>query len=162
MSRKWVINASPLIALGKVSRIGLFEKMCLNPVVPEGVARELDGGSADDPARAWIRGEGTAFVRRVEEIPSLILSWDLGKGETEVISWAYLNPGYEAILDDRAARNCAAALGIRVRGTVGIILLANREGMLHEVKPLLSQLIKSGFRISPDLLRAAYKLADEE
>ena len=162
MSRKWVVNASPLIALGKVSAIHLLETICLDLVVPEGVARELEQGSADDRARAWIRGKGASSVRRVAEIPPLILSWDLGKGETEVISWAYLNPSYDAILDDRAARNCAYSLGIGVRGTIGIILLAKKEGALPLVRPLLSQLTKSGFRISPELLRAAYKLAGEE
>jgi predicted nucleic acid-binding protein len=83
-------------------------------------------------------------------------------GETEVISWAYFNSGYEAILDDRAARNCAASVGVPVRGTIGIILLAKKEGVLFQVKPLLSRLMASGFRIAPELLREAYKLAEEE
>lgn len=85
----------------------------------------------------------------------------MGRGETDVISWAYLNPGYEAILDDRLARNCAASLGIPVRGTVGVILLAKQEGLLSEVKPLLSRLMESGFRIGPELLQEAYELAEE-
>ncbi len=102
------------------------------------------------------------MVRRLADIPPLILSWDLGRGETEVISWAYLNRDYEAILDDRAARNCASSLGIRVRGTIGIILLAKKEGALPQAKPLLNQITESGLRISPELLRAAYRLADEE
>ena len=162
MSRKWVLNASPLIILGKVSGITLVEKMCSDLIIPEGVFRELDRGPADDPARNWIHGEGASFVRRLEKIPPLILSWDLGEGETEVLSWAYLNSDYVAILDDRAARNCASSLGIRVRGTIGIILLAKKERILPEVKPWLNRLIESGFRISHELLRAAYKLADEE
>lgn len=162
MNRKWVLNASLLITLGKVFAITLLESMCSDLVVPEGVVRELDQGSADDPARNWIHGGGASFVRQLEEIPPLIMSWDLGEGETEVISWAYLHPGYETLLDDRAARNCASSLGIRVRGTIGIILLAKKEGMLPQVRPILGQLTESGFRISPELLRAAYKLADEE
>lgn len=162
MSKKWVVNASPLITLGKISGISLLERMCSDLIVPEGVVWELDKGSADDPANVWIHREGASFVRRLEEVPPLVLSWDLGKGETEVISWAYINPGYEVILDDRAARNCASSLGIRVRGTIGIILLAKKERVLPQVKPLLSRLSESGFRISSELLRAAYRLADEE
>jgi hypothetical protein len=49
-----------------------------------------------------------------------------------VLSWAYLNSDYEAILDDRAARNYASSLGIRVWGTIGIILLAKKERALPE------------------------------
>ena len=162
MSRKWVVNASPLITLGKISGIAVLERMCSDLIVPEGVVWELDQGSADDPANVWIHREGASFVRRLKEIPPLIVSWDLGTGETEVISWAYLNPSYEVILDDRVARNCASCLGIPVRGTIGILLLAKKERVLPQVKPLLSQLTESGFRISPELLKVACKLAGEE
>ena len=138
MTRKWVVNASRLIILGKVSKIDLLQRMCSDLIIPEGVVLEVNQGPVDDPAGIWIRGEGATLVRRLVDIPSLILSRDLGKGETEVISWAYLNRDYETILDDRAARNCASSLGIRVRGTIGIILLAKKEGVLPQVKPLLN------------------------
>lgn len=79
MSRKWVLNASPLITLGKISGITLLENMCSDLVVPEGVVREQDKGSADDPAKKWIHGRGAFFVRELEETPPLIMSWDLGR-----------------------------------------------------------------------------------
>lgn len=157
-----MVNASPLITLGKVPAITLLEGMCSELVIPEGVVRELNQGPANDPARLWIHREGASFVRRLDEIPSLIAAWDLGRGESEVISWAYLNTGYEAILDDRAARNCASSLGIPVRGTIGLILIAKKEGLLSEVKPLLDKLSEEGFRIDPELLRMARTLANEE
>jgi predicted nucleic acid-binding protein len=160
--RKWVINASPLIILGKVSEISLINKMCSDLVIPEGVAQELDQGPVNDQAKVWINGEGACFVRPLGEAYPLIMAWDLGKGETEVISWAYLNHDYEAILDDRAARNCASSLGIRVRGTLGVILLAKKERILPGVRPLLDKLMESGFRIDPRLLRSVYQLANED
>jgi predicted nucleic acid-binding protein len=156
------VNASPLIALGKIGEIALLESLCPTLVIPEGVAREIRQGTEDDPAASWLRGAGAAYVRALASSPSLVLSWDLGLGETEVISWAYLNSGFEAILDDRVARNCAASLGIPVRGTVGVVLLAKREGLLSEIKPLSNRLIESGFRIDPELLRKALELAEEE
>jgi predicted nucleic acid-binding protein len=162
VTRKWVLNGSPLITLGKISEIHLLEELCSDLIVPDGVVRELDQGPVDDPARIWIHEHGAPLVRSVERVPPLILAWDLGKGETEVISWAYLNAGYDAILDDRAARNCSSSLGIKVIGTIGLVLLAKKEGILSQVKPLLRQIEESGFRITPELLRAAYKLANEE
>ena len=82
-------------------------------------------------------------------------------GESQVISWAYKNPGFEAILDDRAARKCALSLKIPVRGTVGVILLAKKDGRLAKATPLLNQLIQVGFRIDPELIRTALRLAKE-
>jgi predicted nucleic acid-binding protein len=106
--------------------------------------------------------EGAPFVRSPDTIPPLIQAWDLGNVETEVISWAYVHPEFEAILDDRAARNCASSLRIGVRGTLGVILLVKKEGVLSQVKPLIISLMEPGFRIEPQLLRTVYRLADEE
>lgn len=37
MTRKWVINASPLIALAKISQVGLLPQLCSTLVIPGGV-----------------------------------------------------------------------------------------------------------------------------
>jgi predicted nucleic acid-binding protein len=83
-------------------------------------------------------------------------------GESEVLAWANQNSGYEAVLDDRAARNCALSLNIPVRGTIGVLLLARRLGHLKEITPVLQQLEKAGFRLDPTVISAAKKLADED
>jgi predicted nucleic acid-binding protein len=64
-------------------------------------------------------------------------------------------------LDDKAARNCAASLGIDVIGTIGLILMANRKGLIEKPVACLEKLKETGFRISDDLLRHAIKLAGE-
>ncbi len=43
------------------------------------------------------------------------MAWDLGAGESAVLTWARRNPGFTAILDDRAARRCAES-GSELRG----------------------------------------------
>lgn len=68
MHRNWVVNSSPLIILGKLSSLYLFERMCPNLVIPEGVAEELDQGIVDDPAKDWLHREGASFVRAVDRI----------------------------------------------------------------------------------------------
>ena len=67
----------------------------------------------------------------------------------------------EVILDDRAARDCATTLGLPVRGTLGVVLLAKREGLIPRVRPVFQQLLDAGLRIAPDVLNMALKLADE-
>jgi predicted nucleic acid-binding protein len=64
-------------------------------------------------------------------------------------------------LTDKAARNCAASLGIKVRGTVGIILLAKREQKISSATFLLEQIQQVGFRIDPLLMQEARRLAGE-
>lgn len=44
MTRKWVINASPLIVLAKISQIGLLSQICDQIVIPTGVVQEINDG----------------------------------------------------------------------------------------------------------------------
>ncbi|MDD3581620.1 MAG: DUF3368 domain-containing protein [Desulfobacca sp.] len=162
MPRNWVLDASPIIVLAKIDHLFLLSDLCAELVVPAGVAQEISQGREADPARRWLQSPGKNLIREVDSIPPMIYAWNLGQGESEVLAWAYKNPGYEAILDDRAARNCALALKIPVRGTIGIILLAKRQGCLEQVTPLLSQIEMAGYRLAPELLAAAKRLAGED
>jgi predicted nucleic acid-binding protein len=162
MPKKWVVNASPLIVLAKISHLFLLQQLAEDLVVPAGVAKEIAQGPGDDPARQWLLSHGQELVREVEVIPPVITAWNLGLGETEVLAWAYENPGYAVILDDRAARNCALSLKLPVRGTISVFLLAKRAGLLKEITPILLQLKQAGFRIDSTIIIGAKKLAKED
>ena len=126
MSRTWVVNASPLIVLGKLGHLDLLSSLCAEVVIPDAVVREVCAGPADDPARRVLEAEELGSREQVTVIDPVVAAWDLGAGEAEVLTWARRHAGYEAILDDLAARNCARALSLPVRGTLGVLLLARR------------------------------------
>jgi len=159
--KKWVVNAFPLIILAKVDQISLLKDLCEEMIIPSGVKEEIDEGPENDQARIWLKSDGKKWVQDGGPINSVISAWDLGQGETEVLNLAYEHPGYEAILDDKAAKNCASSVHIKVHGTIGIILLAKQEGIIEKVSPILNRLPKLGFRIQPSILAAAKELADE-
>ena len=123
MPKKWVVNASPIIALARINKVTLLIELCDELLIPKGVAEEIDRGTEDDSAKIWLQEFGGAYVKDVGLIDPVIRAWDLGRGETEVINWAFINPGWTPILDDRAARNCVHSLNRRVLGTIGIIIL---------------------------------------
>jgi predicted nucleic acid-binding protein len=65
-------------------------------------------------------------------------------------------------VDDLAApRRCAATLGIPVRGTLGLILTAQRRGVIPQARPALENLRRSGMYLSDHILNQALKLVDE-
>lgn len=41
MSRRWVVNASPLILLGKVDQLQLLRDLTDELIIPEGVVQEV-------------------------------------------------------------------------------------------------------------------------
>jgi len=160
-SRKWVVNASPVILLGKIDQLELLEILCDTLVIPGAVADEILAGPHEDAAQRWVTGSGASFIQKQSAIDAVVIGWDLGAGETAVLSWARRYLEYEAILDDRAARDCAATLKIPVRGTLGVILLAKKHRLIPQAKPLFDALNNAGLRISPTILDTALRLAEE-
>jgi predicted nucleic acid-binding protein len=153
-----VCNASPLIFLAKIDLIHLLPAIAGDLQIPSGVYHEIK--YKGDAASDWIEEHANDYITEVDPVPKIIEAWDLGKGETEVIAYAYLNKAYRAALDDKAARNCAASVGVDVIGTIGLILKAYKQGHIKNPVSYLEKLKKTGFRISDDLYRHAVHLAD--
>nr|VFK26967.1 MAG: Predicted nucleic acid-binding protein, contains PIN domain [Candidatus Kentron sp. MB]VFK31227.1 MAG: Predicted nucleic acid-binding protein, contains PIN domain [Candidatus Kentron sp. MB]VFK75402.1 MAG: Predicted nucleic acid-binding protein, contains PIN domain [Candidatus Kentron sp. MB] len=146
-----VVNASPLITLFRAGLHpllpGLFSELC----VPEAVWDEVVNGPHDDPAT---RGLASAeWARRHKTIISPeVLAWNLGAGETSVLSFALANRRCSAILDDRQARRCARILEIPILGTAGVLVLAKRRGLIDSVETGLRRLQMAGLWLSEELI----------
>ena len=52
-------------------------------------------------------------------------------------------------------------LGVRVIGTIGVLLRAKQEGVIPSLTPLLDALESGGFHLSEALRREAFRLALE-
>lgn len=161
MDRHWVVNASPVIVLAKVGHVDFLPALCKELVIPSRAAEEIKGGNPTDPSVEWIKNKGKLFLREDAPHSSQVNAWDLGEGETAVLTWAHHYPQFEAIVDDRAARNCASALNISIRGTLGVLLLAKREGIVNLVAPILDKVRKAGLHVHDDLYNEALRLAEE-
>lgn len=161
MSVKWALNASPLIVLAKVGQAELPAKLADELVIPASVADEIEAGPAGDPAREWLQAEGHRWIRPDPSPVLAVARWDLGAGESAVLSYAHHHRDFEAILDDRAARKCAIVERIPVRGSLGVILTAKVRGLIPSAKPVCDALVQAGFRIAPEVLRGALSLVGE-
>jgi predicted nucleic acid-binding protein len=161
VKNSWVVNASSLILLAKVGRIHLLLDLSETLVIPASVAVEIEAGPASDPAVLWLRSKGGHWVQADLPVEPAIAAWDLGNGETAALNWACQRPGFEAILDDRAARKCALIQRLPYRGTLGVILAAKKQGLIPAAKPLCDQVVKAGLLIDQTLLQSALGLVGE-
>jgi predicted nucleic acid-binding protein len=162
VSESWVINTSPTIVLAKAGLMDLVPRLVSRLVIPEPVALEIRHARRDDLAVRWLDGPGTAFIEpAVPELSSLSAS-QIGAGERAVISWAGSRAGFAAVLDDREARQIAAQLGVRVLGTVGLVLRLKKAGLIPAVRPRLLALRAAGAYIGEDLFAEAIRLAEEQ
>lgn len=139
MAKTWVVNSSPTILLGKIQQLDLFSLLNVRLIVPQAVADEIAEGPSQDPARLWLAKLGRGYIRPNMTIPNIVANWDLGAGETQMISWCLANPGCEAILDDGAARSCAQTIGIPMTGTLGVLMRAKKNQQIAVLAPLVEQ-----------------------
>lgn len=114
------VNASPLIFLTRAGLLDLLRLAASEIVIPAPVAEEIQRRGPSDPAAQAIASLDWLRVVEAPKISPMIQAWDLGPGESAVLSWCFARPGVGAIVDDLAARRCADALGIPVRGTLGL------------------------------------------
>ena len=154
------IDASPLIVLFKSNQAQLLPQMCKEIVVPQMVFQEVLAGGMQDAAAQQLPTSAWVTLVEVTVHPS-IAAWDLGAGETAVLSFALANPGYRAMVDDRAARRCARSLGIATLGTGGAIVLAKKRGLISSVANSLQLLQDSGLWLGPELVELLKTQAGE-
>lgn len=153
MSDTWVVNASPIIALAKVGQLDLLRDLSKELLIPEAVVAEILAGPPSDLARlALEHGWGTTVG--ASHISSDLLEWGLGPGETAVLAVAIDRGSATAILDDAAARTCAKALGIKVMGTLGVVLRAKRKGIIPSAGNVLKSLQVAGLRLDNAMVRS--------
>lgn len=154
-----VSDSSPLIALSSVNRLDLMQLLFDTVIIPVSVRDEVMSTAAK------IAVELPAFIHVeavVAELPVRFLKMNLHAGESEAIAIALERGIQSIILDDKQAREIAAELGLKVIGTLGLLILAKRKGFLSEVRPVMAQIIERvNFRIAPSVLNRALSLIDE-
>jgi predicted nucleic acid-binding protein len=155
-----VVNSGPLISLARIGQLEILPALFDDIALPRAVFKEvtqdpmLPGAEAIAQAE-WLRVVDVMDLKVVER-----LSVSLDAGESEVLALAQQLGGTAAI-DERRGRSLADALGVPQTGTVGILLLAKKRGMIPALTPLLDQLGASGVRISSRLYEDARRSAGE-
>lgn len=157
---KVVINASPLILLCKSNLEELLPMLFTEIIIPKAVWDEVSRG-ADIASQKIYDYELTWLKRGLIQISEDVLVWNLGDGESEVLSWAFVNRDFRAIVDDRAARRCAETLGIQTLGTGGILILAKKRGLIESVSEELRKLQDAGLWVSEEVIELLKQQANE-
>jgi predicted nucleic acid-binding protein len=154
MAESWVLNASPLIVLARIGREDLLLALAERVVVPRPVAAEIQAGPAQDPARQVLEA-GRFTVVDTSPPPPELLAWDLGRGETAVLSLALAERTWTAILDDAAARRCARSFSVPVKGTLAVVLLAKQRELIPSAAGVIQALLTGGFRLDDRIIQVA-------
>jgi len=137
-----IVDTSSLIALERINLLPILCKIYKEVVIPESVIKEF--GNLSLP---WLS------IRRVESnlLKLLIAELNLGKGESEVIVLAS-QTGLKIIIDDSKARKVAENIGLKLTGTIGVLMKAERLGLIGSAYGKVRELREKGFYVSEELL----------
>lgn len=149
-----VADASPLIALERINQLGLLKALFEEVLIPPAVAGEVAPRLVLPP---WIRKRALQ-----QPIAGEVLRASLGPGESEAISLALEVHADRLIVDERAGRRVAEALGLRVAGVLGLLVLSKQRGLIAAVRPQVESLLRVGFRADPDLVESVLRRAGED
>jgi len=155
-----VVNASPLITLYSSQLIDLLPQLFDSILVPLAVWQEVTAYKSDIAAKSLPQATWAIRIDSIEVHPA-IAAWDLGAGETEVLSYALSHSGCIAMIDDAAARRCAVSLDIPTLGAAGMIVLAKRRGLIPSVSEPIEALRNAGLWLANDLVQLLERQAGE-
>lgn len=155
MSRRVFANSSPLILLHRINRLGLLRDLFGQVTVPRAVVEELrqkpgyPSPLTDSDCSTWV------VISDKPALSEEVLAWDLGHGESAVIQSAIAEPESLVIIDDLAARKCARSFRVETLGTVGVVVLAKKRGLVPRVRGVLEELRGAKMRVSEKVILAA-------
>jgi len=157
----WVVNASPVIVLAKAGHLQLLEQLSGEVLLPLPVAMEIESGPKTDAARLALEG-GWGVRVSASRIPTELLEWGLGPGETAVLAVALERARCTAVLDDASARACARAFNVPMIGTLGVVVRARQRGVIASAVEVLRAVRAAGLYLDDDTIRLALRRVGEE
>jgi len=155
-----IADSSPLIALAVIEKLELLKELYENVYVPTAVLQEVV--RTDKPFANELKLFLSGRIKDAKNKMAVrILSGDIGAGEAEAIVLALETHPAVALIDDLKARRFAKMNGIEVIGTMGILLKAKKDGLIKEIKPLISDLLQHDIRISTKIIEITLQAAQE-
>jgi len=146
-----IADTSCLILLQKIKSLNLLEKlygkMTITPIIAEEFGLPLPD---------WVD-----IIVPTDIVYQEILEATLDIGEASALALALEHKGSLVIIDDLKGRKFAQSLGLRITGSLGILIAGKKAGHINAIKPVLEEIKTSDFRLSPDLEKTILQLAKE-
>jgi predicted nucleic acid-binding protein len=144
-----IVNTAPLIFLAKIGRLDLLRIGVDIVFVPPAVLSELRV-IPDEAMRTVQSVLGTWLIEKACTQPGLyaLTLQALDPGEAEVVALAIELGTQDIVLDDLDARRFARRSGLQPIGTMGLLLVAKKQGIISAVTPEVEAIKKAGFHAS--------------
>ena len=159
---KVIVNSTPIISLSIIEQLDLLSKLYDQVFIPRAVYEEVCmEGESRIGAKSLKSADFFHIVSIKNSEARQFLSTSLHKGEIEVMILAKELEADLIIIDDYQARKHAKFLGLKITGTLGILLKAKKKNLIENIKPFLDTLIKNDIYIGKKLYQKIIELSKE-
>jgi len=156
---KIVSNSTPLIALSRINELDLLRAIFGTIIVPSAVYNEVVLEGAGRPGVKEVANAPWIIKRDVQNLLAVsLLQMDLDRGEAEAVVLAKEIEADYLLLDEKKARRVARNSKIRIIGTVGVgtvgvLGLAAKKGIISNLDDTFNKLEANGFRFTEEVRR---------
>ena len=150
-------DSSALVALAVVNQLELLEKLYSSLYIPQAVFDEVTqiGKPQSDKLRQFLQS-------RVRRVDLTLTQLGLGLGELEAITLYKKLDADVLLIDDNRAKKYASLNGVKVIGSLGVLIKAKEKGHIEIIKPFLDEIQKSEVYISKKLIEKVLEICGEE
>ena len=147
-----ISDTTPLISLLKIGRLDLLERLFEQVYIPSAVFNELTADERFRLEAEQIKNKQYIIIKCVnnsESVSILKRATGLDQGESEAIVLSDEMKADLILMDEAKGRTVSAQLGIRIMGTIGVLIIAYEEGFLSssEVRECVEGLKRAGRHI---------------
>lgn len=142
MDKAIISDTSCLIALERIGKLEVLKLLFEKVLITEEVRLEFGQEIPD-----WIvlvKNQNTAKFFELRKV--------LDSGEASPIAFALGAENSLLIIDEVKGRKIATENGLEIIGTLGLLLLAKKSGLVEDLEQVLKDLNKNGFRVSKKLI----------
>jgi uncharacterized protein len=156
-----VSNTSPITNLAAIGQLDLLRQLYQTVIISEAVYRELTAHGGRYPG-AVVKNVNWIEVRKVANSAAVTaLRLELDEGEAATIVLAQEISADLVLMDERLGRAAALRFGLQVIGVLGVLVEAKQQSLVPNIKPLVDNLINSGFFIKTDLYNRVLQAVGE-
>lgn len=142
MNKVVISDTSCLIALQRVKKLEILKLLFKNVIITKEVYQEFG-----ETLPEWI-----SVVKNQNESKFIELKKVLDFGEASSIALALDTGNSLLIIDESKGRKIALKNGLDIIGTLGILTLAKKAGLIDDFEKVLEDLRENGFHISKKLM----------
>jgi predicted nucleic acid-binding protein len=146
-----IADTGPINYLILIAEIALLPKLFESVLIPDVVAGELRHPHAPSAVRDWMdRPPAWLTIVSAPAVPDTFHPV-IDRGEQGAIVLAEFLAADLLLMDDRAAVAAASARGLQTVGTLGLLVMAARRGLV-DLPTAVARLNATNFRVRPALL----------